>query len=502
MRRRRSRARSPGRRRRRPSPGSANPSRSRSRRRGVAAARRAAAASTPPRAADAGASTSIERSIGDRALLLARARRQARASPRGVAEAPPRARRRASRRPLGRARPRRTAVRHHVLVHQARLRSGPDPSRTGGWFVAERPRHALARPVDAGGDRRLARAQRVGGLPVAEAEDVDRGEREPEVLGQRGDGGEDLAHLGRPVGLDRGPRLDRRHVFERRARSGAGGTGGAAASRRCCAGRSSDRRDRRRPATVRGAGEDPGEGVLDEVLGVLARSAQRPRGAVERVEVLTKRRRVKARHDACQCYGLRYRSWPLAGRSRPSAGVWSGEQPSCSRRSRRRARRQEVTMFAHSPSPRPCVGRTARHGRRSRNRDVVRTTSRGKLLTDGAGLVLFVFSRGPSQRRSLRLDAQLRQRLADRQHPRHADGRAAASSARCSGTIQVARQGPQVTYAGHPLYRYSAEPTPGATDYVGAHASGGIWRAIRSPARWSADPPGARCDSARRQPRH
>ncbi len=38
----------------------------------------------------------------------------------------------------------------------------------------------------------------------------------------------------------------------------------------------------------------------------------------------------------------------------------------------------------------------------------------------------------------------------------------------------------QVTYAGHPLYRYSGDSGPGETSYVGESMFGGRWYALNS----------------------
>ncbi len=108
----------------------------------------------------------------------------------------------------------------------------------------------------------------------------------------------------------------------------------------------------------------------------------------------------------------------------------------------------------------------------------VRGTARGKLLTDGAGLVLFAFSkdsRNADRCAPVRSCASVWPIVSTRGTPTAGPGVKRA----LLGTIQVHGKS-QVTYAGHPLYRYSAEPAPGATDYVGAHLSGGVWRGIRA----------------------
>ena len=49
---------------------------------------------------------------------------------------------------------------------------------------------------------------------------------------------------------------------------------------------------------------------------------------------------------------------------------------------------------------------------------------------------------------------------------------------RLFGTIRIAGGARQVTYAGRPLYTYSADTGPGQTAYVGASSFGGTWRAV------------------------
>lgn len=108
----------------------------------------------------------------------------------------------------------------------------------------------------------------------------------------------------------------------------------------------------------------------------------------------------------------------------------------------------------------------------------VRATNRGKLLTDGAGLVLFAFSkdsRNVDRCAPVRSCASVWPIMSTHGTPTAGPG----VQRSLLGTIHVHGR-TQVTYAGRPLYRYSAEPTPGATDYIGANLSGGVWRGIRA----------------------
>lgn len=47
------------------------------------------------------------------------------------------------------------------------------------------------------------------------------------------------------------------------------------------------------------------------------------------------------------------------------------------------------------------------------------------------------------------------------------------------GTTRI-RGGVQVTYAGHPLYAYTGDGSPGSTSYVGVSAFGGHWPGLRT----------------------
>jgi hypothetical protein len=51
---------------------------------------------------------------------------------------------------------------------------------------------------------------------------------------------------------------------------------------------------------------------------------------------------------------------------------------------------------------------------------------------------------------------------------------------RHQGNAAVRDQWQSGTYAGHPLYTYSADSGPGKTSYVGAKQFGGTWYAINA----------------------
>ena len=134
-------------------------------------------------------------------------------------------------------------------------------------------------------------------------------------------------------------------------------------------------------------------------------------------------------------------------------------------------------ILAHGDWPR-CARASVYSQKRHSSRIELRSTSLGKLLTNSAGLTLFVFSkdsRNVDRCAPVASCANVWSIISTRGTPTVGPG----VKRSLLGTIHV-RGRTQVTYAGHPLYRYAPEPTPGATDYVGAHASGGVWRAIRA----------------------
>jgi predicted lipoprotein with Yx(FWY)xxD motif len=51
------------------------------------------------------------------------------------------------------------------------------------------------------------------------------------------------------------------------------------------------------------------------------------------------------------------------------------------------------------------------------------------------------------------------------------------------GTISIPGIGRQVTYAGHPLYHYIGDSSPGETDNINIYQSGGYWPAIAASGR-------------------
>jgi predicted lipoprotein with Yx(FWY)xxD motif len=48
------------------------------------------------------------------------------------------------------------------------------------------------------------------------------------------------------------------------------------------------------------------------------------------------------------------------------------------------------------------------------------------------------------------------------------------------GTIKLSNGKVQVTYAGHPLYTYSGDGSPGSTFYLGVSNFGGRWPGLRA----------------------
>jgi predicted lipoprotein with Yx(FWY)xxD motif len=106
-------------------------------------------------------------------------------------------------------------------------------------------------------------------------------------------------------------------------------------------------------------------------------------------------------------------------------------------------------------------------------------TSFGTILVTGSGFTVYRFTRDS---RNMDTCAKVRKCLATWPALRtggtpiagHGINRSLLSS------ISLAGGGRQVTYAGHPLYMYSAATERGETEYVGAKQFGGTWDAVNT----------------------
>jgi predicted lipoprotein with Yx(FWY)xxD motif len=109
----------------------------------------------------------------------------------------------------------------------------------------------------------------------------------------------------------------------------------------------------------------------------------------------------------------------------------------------------------------------------------LRHTEIGKVLVDSSGFTLYRFSKDPRNSDTcVKISG-----CTNLWPPLRSSGRPVAGPgvrAALLSTIKLAGGGRQVTYAGHPLYRYSAATEKGETGYVGAQQFGGSWYALNS----------------------
>jgi len=132
-----------------------------------------------------------------------------------------------------------------------------------------------------------------------------------------------------------------------------------------------------------------------------------------------------------------------------------------------------VTAVASAEAP------TTPSAHASRATEVVaRHTSIGTILTSSSGFTLYEFSRDHGS-----VDSCVKIHGCSQVWPAlETSGRPLAGSgvkASLLSSIRISGGASQVTYAGHPLYTYSAD-SRGATDYVGVSAFGGSWDALSS----------------------
>ena len=108
----------------------------------------------------------------------------------------------------------------------------------------------------------------------------------------------------------------------------------------------------------------------------------------------------------------------------------------------------------------------------------LRHTGKGLILTNGRGFTLYEFARDSRNRdRCVSIKGCVSTWPIARTNGRPLAGPGVRGS--LLGSIRVGNVS-QVTYAGHPLYSYSGDSSPGATFYIGHSMFGGAWDALRS----------------------
>ena len=109
----------------------------------------------------------------------------------------------------------------------------------------------------------------------------------------------------------------------------------------------------------------------------------------------------------------------------------------------------------------------------------LRHTEIGKVLVDSSGFTLYRFSKDPRNSDTcVKISG-----CTNLWPPVMSSGRPVAGPgvrAALLSTIKLPGGGRQVTYAGHPLYRYSAATEKAETGYVGAQQFGGSWYALNA----------------------
>jgi predicted lipoprotein with Yx(FWY)xxD motif len=107
----------------------------------------------------------------------------------------------------------------------------------------------------------------------------------------------------------------------------------------------------------------------------------------------------------------------------------------------------------------------------------LRKTSIGKILTNGSGRTVYMFTRDTKN-----TDKCMKIKFCTSTWPPVVSkGRPVAGpgvKASLLGTIKLSNGKHQVTYAGHPLYTYAGDTGPGQTSYVGIPMFGGKWNAL------------------------
>ena len=106
--------------------------------------------------------------------------------------------------------------------------------------------------------------------------------------------------------------------------------------------------------------------------------------------------------------------------------------------------------------------------------DVANNPQLGKILVDSKGLTLYTFQKDTGSK------SMCAGNCASIWPPLTASGHPTGSGVDSSmlGTTKRSDGSTQVTYAGHPLYTYTADSGPGSTVGNGFNEFGGIWNAV------------------------
>jgi predicted lipoprotein with Yx(FWY)xxD motif len=107
----------------------------------------------------------------------------------------------------------------------------------------------------------------------------------------------------------------------------------------------------------------------------------------------------------------------------------------------------------------------------------LRETSLGKVLVDSSGFTLYRFSKDTTRKNTCLTTSE----CSTTWPALTTSGRPLAGggvSASLLSTITLPGGTHQVTYAGHPLYRYAAATERAETDYAGVRQFGGTWYAV------------------------
>jgi predicted lipoprotein with Yx(FWY)xxD motif len=112
----------------------------------------------------------------------------------------------------------------------------------------------------------------------------------------------------------------------------------------------------------------------------------------------------------------------------------------------------------------------------------IRRTDLGKILADGHGFTLYVFTRDRSNHDTCITVSGCIGVWPILQATKPLRPVVGVNQARLA-TIRLATDVRQVTYYGHPLYHYSGDFRPGQTNYVGTSQFGGRWYATNAAGR-------------------